>query len=198
MSYDDDMKRCWGLNACHQCLHKKAPRCVWCPYSNACVAAPRNALFGSPLLSPISNPLVCPERSERWEVRSRGLGCNVSTRTFLSTSIGVFSTLFLVAMTMAIVWTMRSGVLQHLKRIGGEESGMPWNSEDGESVRWRRGLLLWSPPRRSSASSHGERRPLLGQGGDGVRWWNKGWFNGERAGATPPPAAASSPERHRH
>lgn len=75
--------------------------------SSACVANPATW----PLLTPIWNPDVCPSRGERWELRGNELGCRVSTTTFLSVVVSVFSTLGLLLLgwliTVAWVWSSR-------------------------------------------------------------------------------------------
>jgi len=53
------------------------------------------------ILAPIWNENICPHWSERWEVRSRTLGCHVSTITFFTAIVA-----FLVGLvTVGIVVT---------------------------------------------------------------------------------------------
>ncbi|TVY30381.1 hypothetical protein LHYA1_G000463 [Lachnellula hyalina] len=49
-----------------------------------------------PILAPIHNPDICPLWSERWELRTRPLGCHVSTITFLTCIISVLATFLAV------------------------------------------------------------------------------------------------------
>lgn len=49
-----------------------------------------------PFLAPAYDENVCPHWAERWEVRTRPLGCQVSTITTLTSLVTVASTLFLV------------------------------------------------------------------------------------------------------
>jgi hypothetical protein len=57
-----------------------------------------------PILAPLRDADICPlgER-ERWELRTRPLGCQVSTLTLLSTLTAVLGSLFLVQMIIALV-----------------------------------------------------------------------------------------------
>ncbi|TVY58122.1 hypothetical protein LCER1_G001909 [Lachnellula cervina] len=53
-----------------------------------------------PILAPIRNPDICPLWSERWELRTRPLGCHVSTITFLTCIISVLATFLAVGFTV--------------------------------------------------------------------------------------------------
>jgi len=81
-SSQDRLNACWGISDCQNCIHDPHG-CGWCPTSSACIPA-------SSLLEPISRN-VCPYRGERYELRTKTLGCNCSTTTFLS----VFATVWI-------------------------------------------------------------------------------------------------------
>ncbi|KAL2165460.1 hypothetical protein VTH06DRAFT_758 [Thermothelomyces fergusii] len=89
----DHFLRCWRRQLCPSCLDQ--PGCSWCPF--ACV--PNTAAI--PLLAPASDAQICPHRSERWELRTRPLGCRVSAITALSVLAAVASTLALVGLVCA-------------------------------------------------------------------------------------------------
>ncbi|QGA15370.1 hypothetical protein EYB26_003027 [Talaromyces marneffei] len=87
---DDPVKlfRCWIRQSCDDCISMRDDLdCSWCPFSSTCVPNPTDKY---PLLAPIDYPDICPlGAKERWELRARGLGCNVSTRNFLSVVVAV-------------------------------------------------------------------------------------------------------------
>lgn len=47
-----------------------------------------------PLLSPMRHKFICATGPERFELRTNGLGCQVSTITFLTSVVTIFCTLF--------------------------------------------------------------------------------------------------------
>ncbi|TVY41251.1 hypothetical protein LSUB1_G002639, partial [Lachnellula subtilissima] len=53
-----------------------------------------------PILAPIHNADICPLWSERWELRTRPLGCHVSTITFLTCILSVLATFLAVGFTV--------------------------------------------------------------------------------------------------
>lgn len=95
------------------------------------------------LLSPLKHP-ICPLLSERYELRTRALGCGCSTTTFLSIIITILCTLFA---TLLIYSIWKAQILQWLWRIFGPGAWEGWErvevEEGGEvAVRegaWRRG-----------------------------------------------------------
>jgi hypothetical protein len=63
--------------------------------SSTCLPLPDDRLSRAfPLLSPIRYSSICALGSERFELRTIGLGCQVSTITFLTSVVTIFSTLF--------------------------------------------------------------------------------------------------------
>src|SRR6478735_3673567 len=93
-----------------------------------------------PLLAPAYNENVCPHWAERWELRSRPLGCQVSSITSLTAIITIVSTLFFVLFVVMLVITTR------------------WVRRCHKNTGW------WQPQdhRRDRARmQHGEHEPLL-------------------------------------
>ena len=76
---------CWRIQNCHACTHSRHG-CGWCPHSSTCVPV-------SSLLQPMSDAKTCPSRGERFELRTKALGCGCSTTTFLSIVVTVFATI---------------------------------------------------------------------------------------------------------
>ena len=85
------LRRCWRIQDCYSCLHTSDP-CSWCAVSSACVANEASIA----LLAPIWERNICPISDERWELRAKGLGCKISTVTFLSVLAGVLATIAIV------------------------------------------------------------------------------------------------------
>ena len=82
---DDRLAACWRIQNCYACTHSKHG-CGWCPHTSTCV--PVSSIF-----EPISNAQTCPSRDERYELRTKALGCGCSTATFLSVVVTVFVTI---------------------------------------------------------------------------------------------------------
>ncbi|CAK7214878.1 hypothetical protein SBRCBS47491_002300 [Sporothrix bragantina] len=92
----DRFLRCWGHGDCRSCLGMSA--CSWCPFSATCV--PNDYLV--PALAPAwEGDYMCPYWAERWELRTRPLGCQVSTITSLTALVAGAVTLTVVL----LVWT---------------------------------------------------------------------------------------------
>jgi hypothetical protein len=71
--------------------------------SYTCLPLPDDSLTHAfPLLSPARYKGICALGSERFELRTAGLGCQVSTITFLTSIVTIFSTLFGVV----ILWLL--------------------------------------------------------------------------------------------
>jgi len=84
-AFDRRVAECWGLQSCSSCIHSKHG-CGWCPSSSTCVPV-------SSLLEPITNAHTCPLREERFELRTRALGCGCSTTTLLSIIVTILATI---------------------------------------------------------------------------------------------------------
>lgn len=90
----DRLNKCWGYIDCGDC-HRSEGHCGWCPLSSTCLPLPLDPLSRMfPLLSPMRVKGICAFGSERFELRTGGLGCQVSTITFLTSIITIFCTLF--------------------------------------------------------------------------------------------------------
>ena len=63
--------------------------------------------YSIPLLAPAYNENICPHWAERWEIRTRPLGCQVSTITALTGAVSIASTLTIVALVFFVVWLIR-------------------------------------------------------------------------------------------
>ena len=100
------LPHCWRIQDCSSCLNTNY-HCSWCPSSSACVPNP----VTWPLLAPIWKLDICPSRDERWELRGNELGCKVSTTTFLSVVVAVFSTVTLLILgwllTLGWAWSRK-------------------------------------------------------------------------------------------
>ncbi|CAK7225446.1 hypothetical protein SCUCBS95973_005867 [Sporothrix curviconia] len=95
-------RRCWGHGDCRSCLGMSA--CSWCPFSATCV--PNDYLI--PALAPAwEGDYMCPYWAERWELRTRPLGCQVSTITSLTALVAGAVTLAVVLLVWAAVVVVR-------------------------------------------------------------------------------------------
>ncbi|KAL7276703.1 hypothetical protein RUND412_000284 [Rhizina undulata] len=97
MDSDPYLKHCWPLNSCSSCVRSTFPMpCGWCPSSQSCVPAPNGLLS-------VTNPNICPLRSDRFELRTGTLGCGVSAATAFTAIFSVLITLAVVAAIYAII-----------------------------------------------------------------------------------------------
>ncbi|KAK5137713.1 hypothetical protein LTR08_007284 [Meristemomyces frigidus] len=85
---------CWSVQNCNSCTHSKHG-CGWCPYSSTCVPTTN-------LLKPVSDANVCPLRAERFELRTKALGCGCSTTTLLSVIVTIFATIAALALLYGV------------------------------------------------------------------------------------------------
>ncbi|KAH7197519.1 uncharacterized protein B0J16DRAFT_21060 [Fusarium flagelliforme] len=134
VSDDERFRRCWKHQTCKGCL--ATSQCSWCPFTWSCV--PNTSKI--PLLAPAYDENVCPHWAERWELRSRPLGCQVSSITSLTAIITIVSTLFFVLLVVLLVITAR-WIQRYHKNTG-------W---------WQRQNHRWDGAR----IQHGEHEPLL-------------------------------------
>jgi hypothetical protein len=95
-----------------------------------------------PLLAPAFDTKICPHPDERWEVRTRPLGCGVSSRMGLTIAVTILATLVAVLVVAAAVsaWKIRKS---------GKKMSWEWIS------RWR------LPFQRQADRVDPERDPLL-------------------------------------
>ncbi|KAH6638990.1 hypothetical protein C7974DRAFT_387665 [Boeremia exigua] len=90
----DRLLKCWGISDCGDC-HRSKGSCGWCPISSTCLPLPTDRLSRAfPLLTPVRYKGICAVGSERFELRTSGLGCQVSTITFLTAIVTIFATIF--------------------------------------------------------------------------------------------------------
>ncbi|EME43312.1 hypothetical protein DOTSEDRAFT_63563 [Dothistroma septosporum NZE10] len=95
----DRAAACWRISDCQSCVHSKHG-CGWCPMSATCVPSTN-------LLNPVSNSDICPLRSERFELRTKTLGCDCSTTTLLSVVVTVLVTLAALGLLYAVIAAIR-------------------------------------------------------------------------------------------
>lgn len=129
------LKQCWGYTDCGDC-HRSKGHCGWCAISSTCLPLPRDTFSKAfPLLSPIRHHGICALGSERFELRTAGLGCQVSTITFLTSIVTIFCTLFGVLVLYGLSKCIRLLILGARARRGGYVL-----YEDGSAGIWvRRG-----------------------------------------------------------
>lgn len=96
----DRAASCWRRQDCHSCTHDKHG-CGWCPFSSTCVPA-------SSLTQPVSDKNICPLAAERWELRTKALGCGCSTTTLLSIIVTIFATIGALFVLIALGWLLKT------------------------------------------------------------------------------------------
>lgn len=109
---DEHFLRCWKHQTCKGCL--AASQCGWCPFTWSCVPNTSNM----PLLAPAYNENICPHWAERWELRTRPLGCQVSSITSLTAIVTIVSTLVFVLLMVSLVMAIRRFWQYHKKHPG--------------------------------------------------------------------------------
>lgn len=128
-----------------------------------------------PALAPAWDENICPHWAERWEVRTRPLGCQVSTITMLGVLVGVAATIGgpLIAWALILTWRWLRAVWFGLGGperwrdatafvLGGQMGRDGANKTSGSvsvverDQEYREGCGLGDQPPRG-----GEREPLL-------------------------------------
>ncbi|KAI5200262.1 hypothetical protein E4T39_05793 [Aureobasidium subglaciale] len=104
-------KDCWRIQDCGSCLKSKHG-CGWCPsYIPLLDLAPGlDALSSTNWLIQTKSAvfhLLCPLASERYELRTRTLGCNCSTTTFLSVIVTIFCTIAVLLLISGVLWLLK-------------------------------------------------------------------------------------------
>ncbi|VUC27825.1 unnamed protein product [Clonostachys rosea] len=99
--------RCWSRTSCPNCLD--AEGCSWCPYlvgadeqdvkSWSCVPNP----YKIPFLAPAYDKHTCPAWQEQWEIRTRPLGCNVSSVTTLTATVSIVGSFVVLLLSFLIL-----------------------------------------------------------------------------------------------
>ncbi len=114
-----------------------------CPYSSTCVPTTN-------LLKPLTDAQICPLKAERYELRTKALGCGCSTTTLLSIVVTVFATIAALVLLGLIGY-----VLLSINQMFGTGS---WNGveievkDDGtrDERQWRRSNAVTSFVRRTA------------------------------------------------
>ncbi|KAF2448599.1 hypothetical protein P171DRAFT_452386 [Karstenula rhodostoma CBS 690.94] len=171
----DNRKRlelCWGYNDCGDC-HRSKGHCGWCAISSTCLPLPIDPLSRAfPLLSPIRYKFLCATGPERFELRTSGLGCQVSTITFLTSIVTLFCTLFGVLFIYLVVYAAkRINFMLNAKKGG-------WVVyADGRGGIWVRKSKRWERWWRRTIGRLREDEILEVDGGTRERsWW--AWIRG--------------------
>jgi hypothetical protein len=113
--------------------------------SSTCLPLPTDPLSRAfPLLSPIRYKSICALGSERFELRTLGLGCQVSTITFLTSVITIFSTLVGVLVLWSL-FTCTKGVHRGLRALKGGYMVYPTDEQFKGQV-WARKGDSWLRP----------------------------------------------------
>ncbi|KAI2602361.1 hypothetical protein GGR54DRAFT_526201 [Hypoxylon sp. NC1633] len=147
---------CWKIQNCNDCLTRE-PDCSWCPFSWTCVPNSNRV----PLLAPAWDENVCPHWAERWEIRTRPLGCQVSTITTLTSLVSIASTLVFVLLVTLAVFGIR-WLRSYTKNHPGW--GRIWRYNWIQSILdWQRriGVKLGYKSHACARESNGEQEPLL-------------------------------------
>ena len=160
----DRLASCWRIQDCYLCI-QSSHGCGWCPYSSTCVPT-------SSLLEPLSNAKTCPLRDERFELRTKALGCGCSTTTLLSIVVTSFATI--------VALIVLYGVFMAVYRMNRTFGTGTWRGveveikDDGTRIRrpWRSGnmrskiasVFSWTghPSNKSEQEQLTERSRLLG------------------------------------
>jgi len=106
-----------------------------------------------PALAPAYNEDICPHWAERWEIRTRPLGCQVSTITSLTSIVSIVATLFVV---LLVFWVTRG--IKRLNRFRRENPEW-WRAR---KAAWGRRLPRWVFRSRDGGRDAREEEPLLG------------------------------------
>jgi len=99
---------------------------------------------------------MCPHWAERWEIRTRPLGCQVSTITSLTAIVSVVSTLVLVLVLVLVVNAVVRSV-RWLRQLNVRYPGW-WRVWETD---WPSMRLPWR--RKKQRGGAGEEGPLLGR-----------------------------------
>lgn len=146
---DAHLLRCWRHQDCKGCLDES--HCSWCPFSWACV--PNN--YTVPALAPAYDEGICPHWAERWEIRTRPLGCQVSTITSLTSLVSIASTIALALIIVIWLFCFRRIRRYHQQQPAGWWRFWEWNWKPRTGGIWFR-----SSDRDADAA---EQEPILGR-----------------------------------
>ncbi|KAI1737812.1 hypothetical protein F4680DRAFT_199170 [Xylaria scruposa] len=146
---DPHFRRCWAIQDCQGCLRQ--PDCSWCPFSWTCVPNSHQIQFLAPAWE---GDYTCPHWAERWEIRTRPLGCNVSTITTLTSLVAITCTLLF----MLLVW-LASMAARRLVTYNTKHPGW-WRIWRANRLRRQLGIL-GIPAAETQVEREQEREPLL-------------------------------------
>ncbi|KAF2646900.1 hypothetical protein P280DRAFT_495124 [Massarina eburnea CBS 473.64] len=132
------LELCWGYGDCGDC-HRSKGFCGWCALSQTCLPLPTDPLSRAfPLLAPMRHKSICATGAERFELRTSGLGCQVSTITFLTSIVTIFCTLFGVLALYGVIKAIQGIIFAARARKGG------WTVYgDGSEEVWVRKGETW-------------------------------------------------------
>ncbi|KAF2113598.1 hypothetical protein BDV96DRAFT_496129 [Lophiotrema nucula] len=164
------LAKCWGYSDCGDC-HRSDGFCGWCAISSTCLPLPMDPLSRAfPLLSPMRYKFICAMGPERFELRTSGLGCQVSTITFLTSIATIFCTLFGVLVLLGLIKCVKGIRFASRAKKGGwvvygDGSEEVWVRKSGSWGRWWRRVIGRSK----------EDEILMLDGGTKERsWWT--WY----------------------
>ncbi|KAI6085435.1 hypothetical protein F4821DRAFT_149780 [Hypoxylon rubiginosum] len=152
---DEHLLRCWRIQDCKGCLAQSD--CSWCPFSWTCVPNSNRV----PFMAPAWDENVCPHWAERWEIRTRPLGCQVSTITTLTSLVTIASTLvFVLLVTLAVFGIRRLRAYTKKNPTWWKMWTYNWTSWPTRWQRWIR--MRWRNQNDSnSQETSNEQEPLL-------------------------------------
>lgn len=127
-----------------------------------------------PLLSPTRHKFICAMGPERFELRTSGLGCQVSTITFLTSIVTIFCTLFGVLVLYGLV-----KVIKWIAFASGARKGGWTVFGDGSEEVWARKSESWGRWWQRMRGKLGDDEAEEVDGGTKERsWW--AWIGGWR------------------
>ncbi|KAH8675481.1 hypothetical protein BX600DRAFT_507720 [Xylariales sp. PMI_506] len=138
-SDDGHFQRCWKHQNCRDCIWEEKG-CSWCPLSWSCVPNPHSIA----LLAPAWNEEICPHWAERWEIRTRPLGCQVSTITSLTSIVSILSTIIFLLLLFVIIFLSK-------------KTRAMWLAKGPTPRHWK----FWKRTPPESTEGHEEQQPLL-------------------------------------
>jgi hypothetical protein len=110
---------------------------------------------------------ICATGPERFELRTSGLGCQVSTITFLTSLVTIFCTLFGVVILYALI-----KLIEGIAFTGSASKGGWAIDGDGREGVWVRSAEPWGRWWRKVTGRLGDDEVREVDGGTGERsWW---------------------------
>jgi hypothetical protein len=130
-----------------------------------------------PLLAPLRYKFICAEGPERFELRTTGLGCQVSTITLLTSIVTIFSTVLGILVLYLSLKCVKCIGLSTRARKGGyvvrpnehdRWKGGVWVRKSGACKKWWRGI------RGAQKEVEVEEVDGGATGNTGRMWWGSG------------------------